>query len=72
MDGIIFAIYTISLISAFVCLWVKWDQDIDKYRMSALERKNQELQQQIDVLQQQIRRLGVKDPFTVKNKGAIK
>jgi hypothetical protein len=64
MDGIIFAIYTISLISAFVCLWVKWEQDEDKHRMSALERKNQELQQQIDVLQQQIRRLGVKDPFT--------
>ena len=64
MDGIIFAIYTISLISAFVCLWVKWDQDNDKHRMSALERRNQELQQQIDLLQQQIRRLGVKDPFT--------
>jgi cell division protein FtsB len=66
MDGIIFAIYTISLISAFICLWVKWDQDEDKYRMTALERKNQELQQQIDVLQQQIKRLGVKDPFTGK------
>jgi len=64
MDFIIFAIYTISLISAFVCLWVKWEQDTDKHRMSALERKNQELQQQIDVLQQQTRRLGVKDPFT--------
>jgi cell division protein FtsB len=64
MDGIVFAIYTISLISAFVCLWVKWEQDEDKHRMSALERQNQELQQQIDVLQQQIRRLGVKDPFT--------
>jgi hypothetical protein len=64
MDGIIFAIYTISLISAFVCLWVKWEQDTDKHRMSALERKNQELQQQIDVLQQQTQRLGVKDPFT--------
>ena len=63
MDGIIFAIYTISLISAFVCLWVKWDQDNDKHRMSALERRNQELQQQIDLLQQQIRRQGVKDPF---------
>jgi len=63
MDGIIFAIYTISLISAFVCLWVKWDQDADKHRMSALERRNLELQQQIDLLQQQIRRLGVKDPF---------
>jgi cell division protein FtsB len=66
MDGIIFAIYTISLISAFICLWVKWDQDDDKYRMSALERKNQELQQQIDALQQQIKRLGVRDPFTGK------
>lgn len=66
MDGIIFAIYTISLISAFVCLWVKWDQDADKYRMTALERKNQELQQQIDALQQQVKRLGVKDPFTGK------
>jgi prefoldin subunit 5 len=43
---------------------VKWEQDEDKHRMSALERKNQELQQQIDVLQQQIKRLGVKDPFT--------
>jgi hypothetical protein len=64
MDGIIFAIYTISLISAFVCLWVKWEQDEDKHRMAAVERKKQELQQQIDVLQQQIRRLGVKDPFT--------
>ena len=63
MDGIIFAIYTISLISAFVCLWVKWDQDADKHRMSVLERRNLELQQQIDLLQQQIRRLGVKDPF---------
>jgi len=66
MDGIIFAIYTISLISAFICLWVKWEQDTDKYRMSALERKNQEIQQQIDALQQQIKRLGVKDPFTGK------
>jgi len=64
MDTVIFAIYTISLISAFICLWVKWEQDEDKHRMSALERKNQELQQQIDVLQQQIKRLGVKDPFT--------
>jgi hypothetical protein len=64
MDGIIFAIYTISLISAFVCLWVKWEQDEDRHRVGALERRNQELQQQIDVLQQQIRRLGVKDPFT--------
>lgn len=63
MDGIIFAIYTISLISAFVCLWVKWEQDSDKHRMSALERKNQELQQQIDMLQQQVKRQGVKDPF---------
>ena len=63
MDGIVFAIYTISLISAFICLWVKWDQDTDKHRMSALERRNLELQQQIDLLQQQIRRLGVKDPF---------
>jgi hypothetical protein len=43
---------------------VKWEQDEDKHRMSALERKNQELQQQIDVLQHQIKRLGVKDPFT--------
>lgn len=66
MDTVIFAIYTISLISAFICLWVKWDQDIDKHRMTALERKNQELQQQIDVIQQQIRRIGVKDPFTGK------
>jgi len=66
MDAVIFAIYTISLISAFICLWVKWEQDTDKHRMSALERKNQELQQQIDVIQQQIRRLGVKDPFTGK------
>ncbi len=64
MDTVIFAIYTISLISAFICLWVKWEQDEDKHRMSALERKNQELQQQIDVLQHQIKRLGVKDPFT--------
>ena len=63
MDTIIFAIYTISLISAFVCLWVKWEQDTDKHRMSALERKNQELQQQIDMLQQQVKRQGVKDPF---------
>lgn len=63
MDGIIFAIYTISLISAFVCLWVKWEQDSDKHRMSALERKNQELQQQIDMLQQQVKSQGVKDPF---------
>jgi hypothetical protein len=66
MDGVIFAIYTISLISAFICLWVKWDQDTDKHRMSSLERKNQELQQQIDFLQQQVKRLGVKDPFTGK------
>lgn len=65
-EGIIFAIYTISLISAFVCLWVKWEQDEDKHRMSAIERKNQELQQQIEALQQQTRRLGVKDPFTGK------
>lgn len=63
MDGIIFAIYTISLISAFVCLWVKWEQDTDKHRMSSIERRNQELQQQIEALQQQIRRQGVKDPF---------
>ena len=63
MDTVIFAIYTISLISAFVCLWVKWDQDNDKHRMAAVERQNQELKQQIDSLQQQIRRLGVKDPF---------
>jgi hypothetical protein len=34
--------------------------------MTALERKNQELQQQIDALQQQVKRLGVKDPFTGK------
>jgi len=66
MDGIVFAIYTISLISAFVCLWVKWEQDEDKHRMATVERKNQELQQQIDVLQQQIRRLGVIDPFKVR------
>ena len=64
MDGIVYAIYIISLISAFVCLWVKWDQDTDKHRMTAVERRNQDLQQQIDLLQQQIRRLGVKDPFT--------
>jgi hypothetical protein len=64
MNTIIFAIYTISLISAFVCLWVKWEQDEDRHRVGALERRNQELQQQIDVLQQQIKRLGVKDPFT--------
>ena len=64
MDTIIFAIYTISLISAFVCLWVKWEQDEDRHRMSAVERKNQELQQQIDMLEQKIKRLGVKDPFT--------
>jgi hypothetical protein len=64
MDTIIFAIYTISLISAFVCLWVKWEQDEDRHRMSAVERKNQELQRQIDALEQKIKRLGVKDPFT--------
>jgi len=66
MDGIIFAIYTISLVSAFVCLWVKWDQDADKHRMSAIERKNTELQQQIDLLAQQIKRSGGKDPWLDK------
>lgn len=64
MDIVIFAIYTISLISAFICLWVKWEQDEDKHRVSAIERKNLELQQQISEMQQQIKRLGVKDPFT--------
>jgi hypothetical protein len=64
MDIVIFAIYTISLISAFVCLWVKWEQDEDRHRMAAVERKNQELQQQIDMLEQKIKRQGIKDPFT--------
>jgi hypothetical protein len=66
MDGVIFAIYTISLISAFICLWVKWDQDEDKHRTSALERKSLDLQQQIDLLQQQIKKLNAKDTFFKK------
>lgn len=68
MDTIVFIIYTISLMSAAVCLWVKWDQEEDKHKVSALERRQRELEQQIDVLSQQIRRMGIKDPFN--NKGA--
>lgn len=63
MDPIIFIIYTIALISAAVCLWVKWDQDEDKYKMAALERRHQELEQQIETLLREIKKVGIKDPF---------
>lgn len=63
MDPIVFIIYTISLISAAVCLWVKWDQDEDKYKMEALQRRHQELEQQIELLLREVKKAGFKDPF---------
>lgn len=63
MVTIVFITYTISLIAVAICLWVKWEQNEDQYRMDAIERRQQEIQQQIDILTQQVKKLGVKDPF---------
>lgn len=61
MDTIVFLIYTISLISAAICLWVKWDQDEDKYKTSALERRVKDLEDQLSVLMAQAKKTSGKD-----------
>jgi hypothetical protein len=63
MDTIIFVIYTISLISACVCLWVKWDQDENKCKILTLERRQQELEKNIEILAREIRKVGSKSLF---------
>lgn len=63
MDTIVFLIYTISLISAAVCLWVKWDQAEDKHKVSALERRQKELEQQIEILAREHKKAGTKGLF---------
>lgn len=66
MNIVILIIYTVSLISAFFCLWVKWDQDADKDRMRTIEKNAAELQQKIEQLQAALKKMGSKDPFTKK------
>lgn len=63
MDTIVFLIYTISLMSAAVCLWVKWDQTEDKHKVSALERRQKELEQQIETLSRERKKAGTKGLF---------
>ena len=64
MDTIVFLIYTISLMSAAVCLWVKWDQTEDKHKVSAVERRQKELEQQIEILSRERKKAGAKSLFT--------
>jgi hypothetical protein len=48
MDGIIFLIYIISLISAFVALWVWYSGDQGRDEIAMLKLKNQELERRLD------------------------
>lgn len=54
---IIFLIYLISMAAAVFCIWIRWEQDINAQRMMDIEKQHKELKKQMQVLDQELKRI---------------
>lgn len=60
---IITVIYSISLMSALFCLWVKWYQDDLSEKMQTIEKHYEEIKKSLVKIEKELERLNLQNPF---------
>lgn len=62
----ILVIYSISLVSAVFCIWIKWVQDDITEKMKSIENQYNEIQKNLERVSKELHRLSIQNPFVRK------